>query len=58
MQKISLYNNIFFITYYSEPIIKPTLIDAVKLRITSIGTLYRPKEQLKSATSLVSYNKN
>ena len=44
MQKISLYNDIFIITYYLEPIIKPTLIDTVKLGIISIKTLYRPKE--------------
>ena len=44
MQNISLYYNIFFITYYSEPIIKPTPINAVKLKIISIRTLYRPIE--------------
>jgi len=58
MQKISLYYNIFFITYYSEPIIKPILINAVKLGIVSIRTLYRPKEQLKSVTSFINYDKN
>ena len=58
MQKISLYHNIFVITYHLELIVKPTLIDTVKLKITSIKTLYRPKEQLKSATSFISYNKN
>jgi len=58
MQKISLYYDIFFITYHLEPIIKPTPIDAVKLGITSIRTLYRPKERLKSATSFINYDKN
>ena len=58
MQKISFYYNIFLITYYLEPIIKPILIDAVKLGIISIGTLYYPKEQLKSATPFVNYNEN
>jgi len=32
MQNISLYYNIFFITYYLEPIVKYILIDAIKLR--------------------------
>jgi hypothetical protein len=58
MQKISLYYNIFLIIYYSEPIIKPILIDAVKLRITSIKTLYYLKEQLKSTTPFINYNEN
>ena len=58
MQKISLYYNIFLITYYLEPIIKPIPIDAVKFKITSIGTLYRPKKQLKSTTLFINYDEN
>jgi len=58
IQNISLYYNIFFITYYSKPIIKYTPIDVVKLRIINIGILYRPKEQLKSITLFMIYDKN
>ena len=58
MQKISLYHNIFVITYYLDPIVKLTLINTIKLGIISIGTLYCSKEQLKSATSFISYNEN
>ena len=58
MENISLYYNIFFITYYLEPIVKYTPIHAVKPGITSIRTLYRPKEQPKSATSFVNYDGN
>jgi len=58
MQKISLYYNIFSIMYHLKTIIKYILINAVKLRVTSIRPLYRPKEQLKSVTSFINCNKN
>ncbi len=58
IQNISLYYNIFFIIYYLKPIIKYILIDVVKLRIINIGILYRPKEQLKSITLFMIYDKN